>query len=206
VESRVRGCGLSNTSLTLYHVPMAEFGKARPMARGFKHLPCGHQPTTLEKRTYGILLCEECANQLGFPAYQTQSARLPHRGHQHGRMTQISVRQSGDVAILDLRGRWTIDGGEFLNRHLQKLVGDGVRKILLNLADVTQIDSSGVSSIVRMRTSLRREGGDVRLLHPSKLAMDELRVLHLLDMIPTFDEENLAVASFEPLPRAQVRG
>jgi anti-sigma B factor antagonist len=114
-------------------------------------------------------------------------------------MTQISVRQSGDVAILDLRGRWTIDGGEFLNRHLQRLVGDGVRKILLNLADVTQIDSSGVSSIVRMRNSLRREGGDVRLLHPSKHAMDMLRVLHLPDMIPTFDEENLAVASFRPL-------
>ena len=120
-------------------------------------------------------------------------------------MTQISVRQSGDVAILDLRGRWTIDGGEFLNRHLQKLVGDGVRKILLNLADITQIDSSGVSSIVRMRTSLRREGGDVRLLHPSKHAMDMLRILHLVDVIPTFDQEKLAVASFEPLPRDQVR-
>jgi anti-anti-sigma regulatory factor len=75
----------------------------------------------------------------------------------------------------------------------------------LNLADVTQIDSSGVSSIVKMRTALRREGGDVRLLHPSKHAMDMLRTLHVVDMIPTFDDENLAIASFEPLPRAPVR-
>src|SRR6516225_6245818 len=98
--------------------------------------------------------------------------------------------------FLDLRGRWTIDDGELLNRHLQKLVGDGVRKFLLNLADVRQIDSSGVSCMVRMRTSLRRQGGDVRLLRPSEHAMDVLRVLHLLDMIPTFEEESLAVASF----------
>ena len=108
----------------------------------------------------------------------------------------FSVRQSGDVAILDLRGKWTIDDGELLNRHLQKLAGGGVRKILLNLGDVRLIDSSGVSSMVRMRTSVRRQGGDVRLLRPSQHAMDVLRVLHLLDMIPTFEEESLAVASF----------
>jgi anti-sigma B factor antagonist len=114
-------------------------------------------------------------------------------------MTQISVRESGDVAILDVRGRWTIDGGELLNRHLQKLVGDDVRKILLNLADVTQIDSSGVSSMVRIHTSLRRQGGHVKLLHPSKHVMDVLRVLHLVDVIPTFEEENQAIASFKPL-------
>jgi len=205
MESRVRGCGQSNTSLTLYHVPMAASGQARPMAHGFKHLSCGNQPTTLEKHTYGILLCKECADRLGFPAHQTDSAQLTHRSRQHGRMTQISVRESGDVAILDLRGRWTIDSSELLNRHVQKLLDEGVRKILLNLANVTQIDSSAVSSMVRMRISLHRQGGDVRLLRPSKHAMDVLRVLHLVDVIPTFEEENLAVASFEPLPRAAVR-
>ena len=166
------------------------------MSRGFKHLSCGYQPTTLEKRTYGILLCKECADRLGFPAYHSQSAQVSHRSRQHGRMTQISVRESGDVAILDLRGRWTIDDGELLNRLIQKLTGDGVRKILLSLADVTQIDSSGVSSMVRIRTFLCRQGGDLRLLRPSKHAMDVLKVLHLLDVIPTFEEENLAIASF----------
>ena len=196
MENRVRGCGLTNTSLTLYHVPLAASDEARPMARGFSHLSCGHQPTTLEKRTYGILLCKECADRLGFPAYQAHGAELTHRSPEHGRMTQISVRKSSDVAILDLRGRWTIDGGELLNRQLQELVDNGVRKILLNLADVTQIDSSGVSSMVRIRTFLCRQGGDLRLLRPSKHAMDVLKVLHLLDVIPTFEEENLAIASF----------
>jgi anti-sigma B factor antagonist len=172
------------------------------MAHGFKHLSCGNQPTTLEKHTYGILLCKECADRLGFPAYQTHSAQLTH-GSRQQRMTQISVRNYGDVAILDLRGRWTIDGGELLNRHLQRLVGDGARKILLNLVGVTQIDSSGVSSMVRIHTSLRRQGGDVKLLRPSKHVMDVLRVLHLVDVIPTFEEENQAIASFEGMATSQ---
>ena len=111
---------------------------------------------------------------------------------------QISIRESGDVAILDLRGRWTIDDGDndLLERRLPELVANGTRKFLLNLADVTQIDSSGVSSMVKMRVFLRSHGADVKLLHPSKHAIELLKVLHLLDMIPIFEEENLAVASF----------
>ncbi len=62
---------------------------------------------------------------------------------------QISIRESDDVTILDLRGRSTIDGGEskLLGSHLQKLVANGVRKLLLNLGDLTQVDSSSVSII-----------------------------------------------------------
>jgi anti-sigma B factor antagonist len=62
---------------------------------------------------------------------------------------QISIRESGDVTILDLQGRATIGvDSDLLIRHLQRLVANGVRKVLLNLADLTQIDSSGVSIIV----------------------------------------------------------
>ena len=70
---------------------------------------------------------------------------------------QISIRETGDVAVLNLRGRWTIDGGhnDLLKTHLQELVANGVRKFLLNLADLTQIDSSGVSSIVKTYRSFR---------------------------------------------------
>jgi anti-anti-sigma factor len=118
---------------------------------------------------------------------------------------QISIRESGDVAILDLRGRWTVDNGEseLLNKHLQQLVVGGMRKFLLNLADVTQIDSSGVSCMVKMRVSLRGQGGDLRLLRPSKHATEVLRVLHLLEMIPTYEDENLAVASFGQMATSQ---
>ena len=59
---------------------------------------------------------------------------------------QISIRESSDVTILDLQGRVTIGNGRFLlSVHLGKLVAKGVRNLLLNLADVTHLDSSGIS-------------------------------------------------------------
>jgi anti-sigma B factor antagonist len=113
---------------------------------------------------------------------------------------QISILQTGDFAILDLRGRWTIDNGdsELLSRHIAELVACGVRQFLLNLANLTQIDSSGVSGIVKSYRSLRQQGSDLRLLCPSGHAREVFQVLHLLEMIPSFEDENLAVASFTP--------
>jgi anti-anti-sigma factor len=63
---------------------------------------------------------------------------------------EISIRQSGDVTILDLRGKATIDAGEseLLSRHLRKLQANDLRKLLLNLAELTRVDSSGVSVII----------------------------------------------------------
>ena len=80
---------------------------------------------------------------------------------------QISTRESGDVSILDLRGRATIGvDSDLLIGHLDKLVATGVLKLLLNLADVTQLDSSGISAIVGTSVSLRRQGGSLKLLCP----------------------------------------
>lgn len=113
---------------------------------------------------------------------------------------QISTRESGDVSILDLRGRSTIDGGEseLLSNQLQKLVANGVRKLLLNLADLTQVDSSGVSIIVGTYVSLKRQGGDLKLLCPSGRVLEVLTVFHLIDTIPSFQDEAEALASFRP--------
>src|SRR5262245_42364352 len=113
----------------------------------------------------------------------------------------ISIRETGDVAILDLQGRWTLDGGhnELVKAHLQELFANGVRKFLLNLADLTQIDSSGVSSIVKTFRSLRGQDCELRLLRPNGHTLEVFRVLHLLQLIPSFEDENLAVASFDPI-------
>jgi hypothetical protein len=63
---------------------------------------------------------------------------------------QILIRESGDVTILDLQGRSTIDGGEseLLDSRLRQLLANSVRKLLLNLVNLTQVDSSGVGAIV----------------------------------------------------------
>ena len=112
---------------------------------------------------------------------------------------QISIRTSGDVTILDLRGRSTIDGeSELLDNRLRKLIANGVRRVLLNLTDLTQVDSSGVGVIIDTYVSLKDQGGDLKLLCPRGRVREVLRVLRLLEIIPYFENETKALVSFRP--------
>ena len=112
---------------------------------------------------------------------------------------QISIRESADVTILDLQGKVTIGvDGDLLGVHLKKLLAKGARKLLLNLEDVTQLDSSGISAVVGAYVSLSRQGGSLRLLCPSGRLQDVLQVMHVADLIPTFEDETQALASFRP--------
>jgi anti-sigma B factor antagonist len=112
----------------------------------------------------------------------------------------ISIRESGDVTIMDLQGRSTISGGEseLLSGHLQELVTKGVRKLLLNIGDLSQVDSSGVSVIIETYVSLKRHGGGLKMLRPGGRVLQVLNAFRLLDIIPSFDYEAQAVASFGP--------
>jgi anti-sigma B factor antagonist len=114
---------------------------------------------------------------------------------------QISIRKYDDVTILDLQGRSTIDGGEseLLSSRLQELVTNGVRKVLLNLANLIQVDSSGVGVIVETYVFLQRQAGELKLLCPRGRVLEVLNVFHLLDSIPSFEDETRALASFRPL-------
>ena len=110
---------------------------------------------------------------------------------------QILIRECGDVTILDLRGRATIGvDSDLLIGHLNKLIASGVLKVLLNLADMTQLDSSGISAIVGTFVSLRAKNGDLKLLYPCGHVLEVLRTLHLLEIIPSFEDETQALASF----------
>jgi anti-anti-sigma regulatory factor len=77
---------------------------------------------------------------------------MPHRTKDFMSL-DISIRGFSDVTVLDLRGRSTISGGEseLLSGHLKELVAKGVRKLLLNMADLSQVDSSGVGIIIETR-------------------------------------------------------
>jgi anti-sigma B factor antagonist len=109
-----------------------------------------------------------------------------------------SVRESGDITIMDLQGRSTISSGEseLLRVHLQELVAKGVRKLLLNIGHLSKVDSSGVSIIIETYVSLKRHGGDLKLLYPGDRVLQVLTVFHVLDIIPSFDDEAQALASF----------
>lgn len=113
---------------------------------------------------------------------------------------EFARRESGDVTILDLRGRSTIDGeSAMLGSQLKELIDNGVRKLLLNLANLTQIDSSGVSIIVGAYVSLKGRGGDLKFLRPYGRVLEVFKALHLLEIIPSFEDEIQALASFRPL-------
>jgi anti-sigma B factor antagonist len=110
---------------------------------------------------------------------------------------QLSIRKSGDVTILDLQGRATIGhGNDLLSSQLQQVIADGGSKVLLNLTGLTQVDSSSLSTIVRAFVSLGRKSGGLKLLRPRGRVSLVLETLHLLGVIPCFEDEAQAVASF----------
>jgi anti-anti-sigma factor len=112
---------------------------------------------------------------------------------------QISIRESGDVTIVELRGRSTIDGeSELLDNRLRKLIANGSCKLLLNLAELTQVDSSGVSVIIDTVVSLQDQACTLKLLCPRGRVLEVLRVLRLPEVISCFEDEAEALASFRP--------
>ena len=112
---------------------------------------------------------------------------------------QISSRECRDVTILDLIGSSTINGGEseLLSTHLRDLTAGGRSKLLLNLVNLSRIDSSCVSIIVEMSVSLKRGGGELKLLSPRGRVLDVLTVFRLIEVIPCFDDETEALESFQ---------
>ena len=110
---------------------------------------------------------------------------------------ELAKRISGDVTIIDVRGRCTLgEETEHLDRDLKKAIEGGCRKLLLNLTELSQIDSTGVSTIVATYVSMRRLKGEVKLLHPTGRVQTVLAITHLLQVIPNFEEESAALASF----------
>lgn len=109
---------------------------------------------------------------------------------------QISIRESADVTVVHIWGRASWGHSASLDEHLQELVANGARKLLLDLTCLTQVDSSGVSTIVKAFVSVRSKGGDLRLLRPRGRVLEVLRLLCLQEIIPCDEHECLALASF----------
>lgn len=114
------------------------------------------------------------------------------------------VRQVEDVAVLDLTGRFSLGeavafgpgSGLVLSDTVRDLTKSGKKKILLNLAGVTYVDSSGVGQLVGALTSARKQGVELKLLRPNKQLMELLKLSKLDTTFEISDEEKAAVASF----------
>src|SRR5580700_7030486 len=110
---------------------------------------------------------------------------------------QLFVRRAADVVIVDLTGIATMGpANDFLDSQLRKLINHGNSKILVNLTDVTQLDSSGIGIIVRAFLSLKHRGASLKLLRPRGNVRLVLETVHLLNVIPTMEDETQGIASF----------
>ena len=110
---------------------------------------------------------------------------------------EIEQRPSGDVMILDLKGKLTIGSGdELLKDKIHSLIQQGQKKLLLNLADVPYVDSAGLGAIVSSYTTVSRDGGSLKLLGLTSRIKDLLAITKLLTVFDTYESESDAVASF----------
>jgi anti-sigma B factor antagonist len=108
-----------------------------------------------------------------------------------------TTRQVDGVSIVDLSGRITLgEGSTVLRDIVRDMIAKGNKKILLNLGDVTYIDSSGIGELVSAFTSVRNGGGELKLLNLTKKVHDLLQITKLYTVFDIKDDEASAIKSF----------
>jgi len=108
-----------------------------------------------------------------------------------------SIRDLGDIRIIELSGKITIGAGDVKLRELiSRAVEDDKNNIVLDLGGVTAIDSSGIGEMVACYTTVTKRGGQLKLMHLSPKITDILQVTQLITVFDVFDDEREALGSF----------
>ena len=111
---------------------------------------------------------------------------------------RIAERVVDGITILDMTGRLVLDQGDAIFRErIAEVVARGQMQIVLNLKNVTYIDSAGVGVMVAKYLSVRRAGGEMKLLHLTPRSTRVMTITKLLTVFETFDDEEEAVRSFK---------
>ena len=110
----------------------------------------------------------------------------------------LKERQAGDVTILDLTGEVRIgEGSVALRTAIRRLLEEGKKRILLNLAGVGYIDSSGIGELVSSYTAIGKDGGQLKLLNLTQKLQDLLTITKLLTVFDVYESEADALNSFK---------
>ena len=110
---------------------------------------------------------------------------------------KLTTRKVGDVTVIDSAGRITLGEGSSIFRDtIRGLASKGDKKLLLNLAEVSYIDSSGIGELVSAFTTVTNQGGQLKLLNLTKRIQDLLQITKLYTVFEVFDDEAAAVRSF----------
>ena len=110
---------------------------------------------------------------------------------------KLTTRQVGDVTVVDVAGRITLgEGSSVLRDALRDLVSKGQKKVLLNLGEVSYIDSSGIGELVSGFTTVTNSGGALKLLNLNKRVKDLLQITKLYTVFDVHEDEAGAIRSF----------
>lgn len=110
----------------------------------------------------------------------------------------IEERILENVVVIDLKGKLTIgEGDELLRESINSLLQKGHNKLLLNLGEVPYVDSAGLGEIVRTYTTVKHQGGTLKLVNLTKRITDLLAITKLLTVFDTYESEAEAVGSFD---------
>jgi anti-sigma B factor antagonist len=109
----------------------------------------------------------------------------------------FSERTIAGVTVLDLEGRLTFTAGAELSRRIQALLMGGATQLVLNLEDVSYVDSAGLGAVVEAFTAVRQKAARLTLLSPTERTRHLLEITGLARIIETFDSQAAALASYE---------
>jgi anti-sigma B factor antagonist len=114
---------------------------------------------------------------------------------------QATVRHNGDVAVVDLSGRLILgEASTTLRDTVAALIGEGEKKILLNLTDVSHLDSAGLGEMFAVCASVTRAGGEIKLVTPAGKIHDQMEVTKLSAVCADYQDETSAAGSFRRAP------
>ncbi len=114
------------------------------------------------------------------------------------KLTMTKRAADRGIAIIDLSGDITLGGGNiFLKQTLRSLAEQNEKKVLLNLSNVTYIDSSGLGELVAGYTSVSKSGGELKLLNLTDRVKDLMMITKLLTVFEAYDDEATAIAAFK---------
>jgi len=118
---------------------------------------------------------------------------------------RVIERRIGDVTILQLIGRLELETGDLILRDtVNRLVEEGQVKLVLDMKDVTRLDSAGIGMLVSKYLTVRRAGGTIKLLHPTERTDHLMDITKLTTVFQVFDDEASVVKSFDTAPAQDV--
>jgi anti-sigma B factor antagonist len=111
---------------------------------------------------------------------------------------EIDVRTQDQVKVIKLKGKLNLGPSlDRTNETINDLLNAGETRLVLDLEEVPTIDSSGIGLLVRHMTTAKQRGGSLKLLKPSKFALQTLKVVRVLNLFEVFEEQQAAVESFQ---------